>query len=153
MNNVITKPLGKLTFLLSIMIIGGCAQKHLSTDQSVLVDIRTQSGLVLSTNSQILAAGDAESRTPGFYEWTVYLKAPEHYSITNMDGSKNIVRSASADDSPIRLIESVLKKRIEAPLDSYSGVFETALYQWQYTVVRTATGDYLDLRRLSKTGN
>ena len=153
MNSVFKKLLWKLTLLSLFATIVGCAKRDHSTDQSVLVDIRNQSGLVLSTNSQILGAGDADSRTSGSYEWTMYLRSPEHYSITNLDGSKNIVRSVNVDDSSVKLMESVLKKRIDGPIDSYFGIFDTASYQWSYTVVRTSAGDYLDLRRLPKAGN
>jgi hypothetical protein len=132
------------------MGLASCERKPVLNNNQLLADIKAQSGVALPSTAQVLEAGDAGSREPGFYEWTVYIKSPYRIQMPSRSGSVNSSEKRSPDETAVKGVELAIGTKIESPVSSAFSIWETQSGQCQGTLVRTKEGEYFYLRKFSK---
>jgi hypothetical protein len=139
--------------ILLVLLSVSCSQTKsppLNSNQ-VLVDIKAQTGITLSTNAKVLEADDGESREPGFYEWTLYVKSPEKIPIPQSGALTNAMKNDRTAADSVKEVERHIGTRIVNPLSTVFSIWETSAGQCQGLLIQTSDGEYLHLRRFLNT--
>ena len=146
---------GPFLFFVVMIVVCHYVNKASSTKRfslpeklTILQDIRNHSGLIISTNAEILDASHGDPREPDDFRWTLFLKAPERISLP-LSGGVNEPISTTDTAISVKVLQLYVKAPILNPQVALSSDWHAQQFGFEAFVVRTPQGDYFHLDQYS----
>lgn len=128
----------------------GCSD-HQARENTNVKDLETKIAMTLPSDTVLLGANDGGGRVSGFYTWTVFSPSPIKMPPMHATGVKDYLDLSDSLADVVTYVEVDMgRRKISQPQAAFTSEWENDLYTFSGTVVRSAEGDYLTIRRFLK---
>lgn len=143
---------------LSILLATGCGDRQASSSQptqavnakedQALKELEAKVGIAFPTNAVLVNSSDGGGRDPshGFYEWAVFSPSPIKMPPMQAVGVKDYL-SLPLEDTVNYVQSRMGKRKVDQPQAAFSSSWQTNGFGFGGTLIRSAKGDYLVIRR------